>query len=170
MSDTSTPLIPARDAAAVFVGGTAGCPPAGSAISTSRSDSSSADNPSRSASSSSEKPKSSSVNPVSPSPVPPRSSAAGKAGSGGGAYGPSNDATWSCPASGSSPTTAGYLALASTCDANRLATAAATGEPPQISGSRPTRSSARDLAGLTNDSLLGRHWCETSSMAAAAAS
>src|SRR3984885_10968237 len=153
MSDTSMPLIAAREAAAVLVRVTTGSPPAGSAISTSRSDSSSADSPSSSASSSSEKAKSSSPNPGSLRPAAPKSSAAGKAGSGGGAYGPSNVATWSCPASGSSPTSAGYLALAASWEANRLATATATGEPPQTSGSRPTRSSARDLAGLTNDSL-----------------
>ena len=62
------------------------------------------------------------------------------------------------------------MAFAASCEANLLAAAAATGEPPQITGSRPTRSSASDLAGLTNDSLDGRHWCDTSSMIAAAAS
>ena len=65
---------------------------------------------------------------------------------------------------------AGYLAFAASCEANRRAAAAASSDPPQIIGSRPIRSSASDLAGLTNDSLDGRHWCDTSSMTAAAAS
>ena len=146
ISDTSMPRTPARAAAAARVRSTVGCSPAGSASSTSRSDSSSDDRLS-----SSPKPTSS------PNSSRSRSSAAGKAGSGVGAYGPSKVATWSCPASGSNPTSAGYLAFAASCEANRLAAASATGEPPQITGSRPTRSSASDLAGLTNDSLDGRH-------------
>ena len=103
--------------------------------------------------------------------VESKSSAAGKAGSGAGAYGPSNVATWSCPASGSSADERRVLGVRGELRREpRAAAAAATGEPPQITGSRPTRSSASDLAGLTNDSLDGRHWCEMSSIAVAAAS
>jgi hypothetical protein len=60
--------------------------------------------------------------------------------------------------------------LAASCEANRRAAAAATDDPPQINGSVPARSRASDFAGLTNDSLDGRHWCEMSSIATAAAS
>jgi hypothetical protein len=159
ISDTSAPRAPASSAAAVRTRVTDGCSPSGSPSSTSRS------NGPSSASSSCSPASANSSNASSP-----KSSAAGNSGSGDGTNGPSRVATWSYPAAGSAPNTAGYFAFAASWEANRRAAATATGDPPQISGSAPARSSASDFAGLTNESLDGRHWCEMSSMAAAAAS
>src|SRR6201996_3936706 len=84
-----------------------------------------------------------------------------------GAYGPSNATTWLWLASGSSPGMPGYLAFSLSWAAKRLAATAASGELPQITGSVPIRSRAIDLPGLTNDSLVGRHWNAISSRPAA---
>src|ERR1700759_889285 len=61
----------------------------------------------------------------------------------------------------------GYLAFSLSWAAKRLAATAASGELPQITGSVPIRSRAIDLPGLTNDSLVGRHWNAISSRPAA---
>lgn len=159
ISETSAPRPSASDTAAVRIRVTDGCSPAGSASSTSRSiGPSAASSPSPSSSG-----KSSNAASL-------KSSAVGNSGSGAGTNGPSRVATWSYPAVGSAPKIAGYFAFAASCDVNRRAAAAAADDPPQTSGSRPARSSASDLPGLTNDSLTGRHWCDISSIAAAAAS
>ena len=64
----------------------------------------------------------------------------------------------------------GYFAFSLSWAAKRLAATPPSGELPQIIGSVPSRSSASDLPGLTNDSLAGRHWKEISSRVAAVAS
>ena len=87
-----------------------------------------------------------------------------------GANGPSNAATWLCAASGSTPQIAGYLAFSCSWLANRRAATPLSAVVPQTMGSSPTRSRASDLPGLTNDSLAGRHWWETSSSRLAASS
>ena len=87
-----------------------------------------------------------------------------------GANGPSNAATWWFAASGSTPAIAGYLAFSCSWLANRRAATPLSAEVPQTIGSAPTRSRASDLPGLTNDSLAGRHWCDTSSSRVAASS
>ena len=73
-------------------------------------------------------------------------------------------------ASGSSPAIPGYLAFSLSWAAKRLAATPLSGELPQIIGSEPNRSSASDFPGLTNDSLVGRHWNAICSSAAAVAS
>src|SRR5580658_7827008 len=80
-----------------------------------------------------------------------------------GANGPSNAATWLCAASGSTPAIAGYFAFSLSWLANRLAATPLSTDVPQTIGSAPTRSRASDLPGLTNDSLAGLHWWDTSS-------
>ena len=87
--------------------------------------------------------------------APPKSSAAGKAGSGGGAYGPSNVATWSYPAAGSTPTSAGYLAFAASCDANRRAAAAATRRPAPDHREPPDQVE-RERLGRVDERFAGR--------------
>jgi hypothetical protein len=99
-----------------------------------------------------------------------KSSASGNCGVGGGANGPSKTATWSYPASGSTPARTGYLALADSWLAKRRAATKEGSDPPQTIGSDPTRSKASDLPGLTNDSLDGRHWYAISSSATAESS
>src|SRR5580693_5719491 len=87
-----------------------------------------------------------------------------------GANGPSKAATWLYAASGSTPAIAGYLAFSLSWLANRRAATPLSTEVPQTIGSVPTRSRASDLPGLTNDSLAGRHWWDTSSRRLAASS
>ena len=64
----------------------------------------------------------------------------------------------------------GYLAFSLSWAAKRLAATPLSGELPQIIGSQPSSSSGERLAGLTNDSLAGRHWKEISSSRAAVVS